>query len=442
MKYDVIVCGAGSSGMVAAISASRQGLKTLLVEKSATVGGTNVNSLVGPFMTFHAGDKQIVNGIAQEIVDRLKKENACLGHIADPIGFCSTITPFEPENLKNLYFEYLDEENIDLLLNATVVKSNVDNNKISSIEVVSKTTTYTFEADIFIDATGDADLSYLSGVDFTMGRTEDNLCQPMSLMLIMKNVDMNKIRDYINKYPEDFELDKTYTGEYVACSGFFSKVKEAQKNNEFNISRDRVLMFEHTQKDEALINMTRVTMFNGCDPLQLSKAEIAVRKQIKPIVHFLKKYIPGFENSYLKVSANQIGVRESRHIKGLYTLQESDIVNRTKFEDSICLGAFPIDIHSPTGTEMKFVHLPKDNNYQIPYRTLITEKVDNLLVCGRCISATHEAAASLRVTPTVMAMGEACGVAAKLALNSNNNVKNINIKELQDILVKQNQIIE
>ena len=442
MKYDVIVVGAGSSGMVAAISASRQGLKTLLVEKSSTVGGTNVNSLVGPLMTFHAENKQVVKGIAQEIVDRLVQEGASLGHISDPIGFCSTITPFEPENLKNLYFEYINDENIDLLLNATITKSNVENNNIKSIEVVSKTHTITLEADIFIDASGDADLSYLSNVPYTIGRQQDNLCQPMSLMLIMKNVDMNKIREYINKYPEDFELDKTYTGEYVACSGFFSKVKEAKANNEFNISRDRVLMFEHTQKDEALINMTRVTLFNGTDPFELSRAEVEVRKQIKPIVNFLKKYIPGFENSYLKISANQIGVRETRHITGLYTLQESDIVNRTKFEDSIALGAFPIDIHSPTGAELNATVLPKDNNYQIPYRSLITESVDNLLVCGRCISATHEAAASLRVTPTVMAIGQACGVAASLAKQANNNVKNINVKQLQDILVKDGQIIE
>ena len=295
---------------------------------------------------------------------------------------------------------------------------------------------------MFIDATGDADLSYLSNVPFVMGRTQDNLCQPMSLMLIMKNVDMNKIREYIKNNPEDFELDKTYTGEYVACSGFFSKVNEAKAKGEFNISRDRVLMFEHTQKDEALINMTRVTMFNGCDPFELSKAEILVRAQIKPIVNFLKKYIPGFENSYLKVSANQIGVRETRHIKGLYTLEEKDIVNQQRFYDGIALGAFPIDIHSPTGTEMQFVQLPKDNTYQIPYRSLVTKEVNNLLVCGRCISATHEAAASLRVTPTVMAIGEACGVAASLAIKNNCNIQEIDTNVLREILLNNKQILD
>ncbi len=169
-------------------------------------------------------------------------------------------------------------------------------------------------------------------------------------------------------------------------------------------------MFENARRGEATVNITRVLNGAGTDPFALSRAEIEGRKQVKEAFAFLKKYIPGFENSYIIRTPNQIGVRENRHIKGQYTLIEEDIAGERAFEDSIAVAAFPIDIHSPDGSSLEASSQIK--TYEIPLRVMIPEGPRNLIVTGRAVSATHEASASMRVSPVVMALGQAAGVLA------------------------------
>jgi flavin-dependent dehydrogenase len=193
MKYDVIVGGAGPSGICAAIAAKRGGANVLLIENSGLLGGTNILSLVGPLMTYHNMKNQVIRGIAEEIIERLNKINGTLGHIVDPLGFCSTVTPIDTEALKRLYFELIQENNIDLLLHTKIIGAHQEDGNIKYITVANKEGVYNIEATYFIDATGDGDIAHYANAEYIIGRTSDNLCQPMTMPFVVSNVDINKL---------------------------------------------------------------------------------------------------------------------------------------------------------------------------------------------------------------------------------------------------------
>lgn len=442
MKYDVLVCGGGPSGINAAIAAARQGAKVLLVEATGLLGGNSVLSLVSPWMTFHNRGKQIVSGIAQEMVSRLIDNHQSIGHIPDPIGFCDTITPIDSEGAKALFFEMIDEAGVDLLLHGTVVAVTKGDHTLQEVIVATKGKLHALKATVIIDATGDGDVSVLAGAESVKGRIHDGLAQPMTMIFHVGNVNVESIRSYLQLHPEDFTANEEYTGEYVGVSGFFSKVKEAKANQEFSLPRDRVLMFQEILPNTVSINMTRVQGLDATDAFQRSQAEVLARKQVKEAFHFLKKYIPGFEESYILRTPSQIGIRETRHIIGDYVLSIEDVLSRKRFDDSIALSGFPIDIHSPSGSEVIFHEQEGDFAFGIPLRCLCVKHLKNVIVSGRCISATHEAAASLRVTPSVMAIGEAAGILAVLSLPYQGDIRQVQYRDVQAKLHINHQIFE
>ncbi len=436
--YDVIVVGAGPSGINAAISAARNGMSVLLIDKNGYPGGMNTSAMVFPLMTFHAGTQQVVKGIAQEIVDRLQDKGATLGHIPDPIGMVSTITPIEPEILKIVYFEMLEAEpNITTLLHTFLESAEVENGHVQSVTVLNKSGKATYKGKVFIDATGDADLSVQCSVDFQLGRKHDGLAQPMSLMFIIGNVDLEKTTEYVLKNPEQFILNPSCDlNKYLAVSGFFGMVAQAKKNGDFPLPRDRVLFFQGVHPGEVLVNMTRVTKRSGIDANDLTKAEFEAHKQVSVVVAFLKKYIPGFSEARLRSVASVTGVRESRRIVGQETLTTDMVVHSEENANSVAICAFPIDIHDPAGAELNWVRKEKSCCYDIPYGVMLPKKIGNLLVTGRCISATHEAIASARITATAMALGQAAGVAASLAVKEKVDCRKISAEKIQQELLK------
>lgn len=432
--YDVIVCGAGPAGMAAAVSAKRMGANVLLIESSGMLGGTNTLSLVGPLMTYHNNGTLVIGGIANEIIDRLKKINATLGHLRDPLDFCDTITPFDVEALKDLYFNMISENNIDLLLHTMIVDVEKEGEKIKSVTVANKAGLSKLEASVFIDCTGDGDLCYYAKNDFVLGRSEDHLCQPMTMPFVVGGVDLDKVREEMKSNPNNFVLGSDYDYNYVGVSGFFEEVKKAKASGDFSINRDRVLLFEDVKKNQVTVNMTRVLTLCGVNPYERTKAEIEGRNQVQIAFNFLRKYIPGFENSYIVATPTQIGIRETRHIVCDYMMSKEDIFELRRFDDSVCLGAFPMDIHSPTGSDMEFDEIQNDKCYEIPFRSLIPSQLNNVLVAGRPIGCTHEAAASIRVSPVAMALGEVAGIAAAMA--SDGIIRNVNYQQLKENLEK------
>lgn len=430
---DILVVGAGSSGLCAAITAARLGKNVLLVESSSTLGGTNTLSLVGPLMGFHSGEVQVVKGLAQEIVTELKKRGGTLGHINDPLGVCSTITPVDSKCLIQVYFDLCQrEENLNILFQCSLTGVVLDNGRVLKAVVTSAGGSFEVEADVFIDASGDGDLAALAGCRYCIGRSSDNLSQPMTQIFSVAGVDFSKVREYMKAYPDQFILRKgALDDSYTAVSGYFNVVSEARAAGDFPLDRDRVLLFQGLREDEALINMSRVCGLSSLDLGQMSAAQRLGHRQIDLIMSFLRGYIDGFQNIRLLDIGQSIGVRESRHVCGLYTLTENDILGNACFDDSVAMGAFPIDIHDPWGKEL-FWEDAGPVRYEIPYRVMLVPALDNLLVTGRCISATHVASASARITPTAMALGQAAGAAASIA--EGGCVRDVDSKKLQKLL--------
>lgn len=443
---DVVIVGGGPSGIIAAKTLAKAGYEVILIERYGFLGGSTTNSLVIPMMTFHAGKKQIIKGYAQDLIDRLKINKGTIGHIKDPLGVGSTITPIETEVYKYISQEYLLEDGVDIKYYTEAIDIEIEEEIIKNIIVKTRSGFYKIEAKRYIDASGDGDIVSMAGEDFLIGREKDGKCQPMSMMFKVGNIDREKIIKYSEKNPEQFVISKNLKGlrdtDRIAISGYFDLVKMADENNDLNINRDRVLFFELNNKSEILVNMSRIINKLSVKDFELSEATIEGRRQIFKIMNFLKKYIPGFENSKILESGVQIGVRESRRIDGLYTLTEEDILNKTIFEDTIALGSWPIDVHDPDGANLNIKTLKMGEYYGIPYRCLVPKKIKNLVVSGRIISVTHEALASVRVTPICMALGQASGCACLESLKEDLYFKDLDIKKLRMRLIETGQILE
>ncbi len=312
--------------------------------------------------------------------------------------------------------------------------ASVQDGCVHSVRVINKSGIETYKGKVFIDASGDADLAAACGVDFLVGRTQDGMAQPMTLMFTVQNVCLSETVEYVLKNPDQFVLNPDCDlNRYLAVSGFFSLVEEARKNGDFPLLRDRVLFFEGVHKGEVTVNMTRVTRLSGVNGDDKAEAEFEAHNQVDIVMNFLKKYIPGFSHARLKGIAASTGVRESRRIVGIETLDEDMILHDCEQTDSVAVCAYPIDIHDPTGANLNCESKEK-GCYDIPYGVMLPENVSNLLVTGRCISATHEAIASARITATAMALGQAAGMAAAISVKDNTAVQKIDVNKLQCLL--------
>jgi hypothetical protein len=428
-NYDCIVVGAGPSGIMASITLGRKGLKTLLIEKESNIGGTNINCLVSPFMGFTDSSLNELNkGLLTELILQLKSINGTKGHIKDPIGFSPSITPIDLNKLKEVYENLLTSSKVKVIVNSSVVDAIVENNAIKSILIQNKDDFQVFSAKYYCDATGDGILAGITGIPYIYGRELDNKTQPSTLLFTMNNVNFDKIREELKNNPTNF-TKSDISSDYLAVSGFFNEVILAKENNDFTINRDRVLFFQTFNDNEVLINTTRIFIPNVFE--ETSDYMIEGKKQIKQLELFFRKYIKGFENSKVNLVAKKLGIRESRHFICLSKLTETNITNGIIDDDTCCLCAYPIDIHSPIGSDISTND--KIIVYGIPYKTMVPEKINNLLITGRAINATHEASASSRITPTCMALGESAGKAIYLSFSNNISLKNIKGIDLKGI---------
>jgi len=449
--YDVIVVGGGISGAVAAIAACRSGAKTLLIEQYGFLGGALTSCGVGPMMTFHVLDKQVVKGITGEVIERMKSEGKSPGHVYDTTGTTYTVTPFDAEGMKYALEDMLIESGGEILYHTMLAGVETKDSKISKIKVCNKAGLSDLEAKVYVDATGDGDLSAWSGVETVLGKNNSGDCQPMTMKFRMINVDIESLKEFMHQNPDEFPRYKKrgeifYNSPRLSTGGMVLKLKDAYKNGEISFQREEVLIFETNTPGEVIINCTRVQGENGIDPKSLSRAETEGRKQVGEIERFLKKYVVGFENSSLTYSGPFIGVRSSRQIIGEYVLTVEDLLNCKNFDDVIAHGGYPIDIHPTKGTdkaeELATRHLEWGSMYNIPYRSLVNPVVDNLITVGRCISATFEAQGGIRVTPIAGAIGHAGGTAAAIAANEMQNARDIDMNKLKEKLVLQGAFIE
>ena len=438
-EYDVLVVGGGNAGCAAALAAARHGAKTLLVERYGFLGGTATASMVGPWMTFHSGKERIVGGIAEEIVQRLIVKGASPGHLHDASDYVPTITPFDPEVHKALLFEMMQEAGVHLLLHAYVTDAISAAGTVEGATFATVGGPRSYRAAVTIDATADAYVAASAGVETQQG-DERGRVQPATLMFRLSHVDLGKTAAYVRAHPDQMRTSlKTHertAAHLTAVAGLYDLWHAAQESGEVTIPRELVSFFITPYEDEVTVNMTRVTNIDPLDPDDLTRAEIEARLQVMQLFEFFRRRVPGFERARLAATATQIGIRESRRIVGEYTLTRDDVLEGRHFDDAIARSSYPIDIHNPSGSGTTTQRLPQGGSYEIPYRCLVPKSVERLLVAGRCISTTHEALASTRLTPTVMTLGQAAGTAAALANKQRLRVRDVDASILRETLTR------
>lgn len=262
--------------------------------------------------------------------------------------------------------------------------------------------------------------------------------QPMTMKFHMRGVDLAQVKRYMIEHPEEF-YEKSMIGELRCDSvpltgvmGFFSQWEKA----ELPIPRDGVLFFAGPYDDEVLVNVSRVSGLDPTDVEDLSYAEVEGRRQVMMLEQFFRQHTPGFEQASIAQVGTQIGVRETRRIIGQYVLTGTDVLSARRFDDVIARSGYPIDIHNPEGRGVTANFIKEGGAYDIPYRSIVPLGVDNLLLAGRCISTTHEAQATTRLTPSCMAIGQAAGAAAALRAKCGSAAKDVDIGKLQQLLLE------
>jgi hypothetical protein len=441
-SYDVVVVGGGISGAVAAIAAGRAGAKSLLLERFGFLGGMLTAAGVGPMMTFHAGATQVVQGITGELIERLQAKGHSIGHIPDTTGFTYSVTPFDPEGMKRELEIMAIDAGVDILYHTTLADGTVENGQLVDILICNKAGLERCQARVFIDATGDADLSARIGVPFEKGRKSDGLAQPMTMKLRLYNVDIPRIKNFIKDHPEEFPRLKGEThgidlSPRLSIGGFVKTFGRAKADGAISFEREDLLFFETNNPGEVIVNTSRITGLDATDPKQLTQGEIEGRRQAEELYRFLKGYVPGFEQAIVHSTGPQIGVRSSRQVRGVYTLTRDDVASGKKFEDSVVCYGYPVDIHNPSGSGTEASHLQWGDYYTIPYRSLINSGIRNIVNVGRGISAEFEAQSAFRTTPGSGAIGHAGGCASYLALSYGDDFSKVPVGELQDMLRSQ-----
>jgi len=437
---EVAVVGGGSAGLAAAIAAARNGARAMLVERYGFLGGTATASLVGPFMGVLTEDHepvQLIRGLFDEIVRRMEQAGGAIhpskvalgkGHAGYRLSGHRGVTPFDPEILKVVAAEMCLEAGVRLFLHSQFVRPLQTKGDIEGIVVANKSGLQAIRASVVIDCTGDGDVAAAAGAPMVKCGGADGSGQGATLFFRVKNVDDERVEQYVEEHPDDG----------VEGKPFGSLVERAKAASDFDLPRDRINFYRTNEAGVWGVNASRILLVDGTCVEDLTRAELEGRRQVLALLRFLRKYVPGCENATIAAVATQIGIRESRRIVGEHVLTLEDLQAGREFPDVIALYNYPVDIHSATdGTGGIQGHIPIAPIYQIPYRSLVPLGVEQLLVAGRCLSATHEAAAAVRVMPACFAMGQAAGTAAALSAKAGVPPRHLDVTLLQRRLLEQ-----
>ena len=431
---DVAVIGGGVTGVAAAIAAARQGADVILLEPRPFVGGNATTGLCLHNFISRYG-KQVVFGLAQEIVDELIEMGGAVGHIPYE-GFTSAVTPVDGNYFRIKVTEMLARAGVRILYGATVVEASCRGRRIASLKFGAKGGLHTLTSPNVIDATGDGDIAAMAGVPFRKGDGPRERMQPISMIMHFHNVDPRRIARELGEVnpamatrPEGGEPIPVY------FNGSFSKWNDEIMKEGLFPNKDRHVFFNTVWPDQINVNTSAVLDLDGTDPTALSRATVELTGQCARIADFLKRHVPGFENSYC-VPAAFPGVRESRNIQGRYQLTDDDVLEGRKFDDTIGQVCFPVDIHAPESSQAIFHQIGGDGAFDIPYRCMLPAEFDNLIVAGRCVSATHVAHGATRNMAPCLVMGEAAGIAAAMSSAAKQDAADLDVKGLQARLLE------
>ncbi len=417
-EVDVLVVGGGTAGVAAAVAAARAGAKVSLVEKYGFLGGMGSAAwpatLCGLYYLDADRTPTFVNGgFAQEFAESLMEVGGCLG--AWPFKD-SAVAPYIPVHFKLLCDALVTEQaNITLHFHSTMTEVVVDGRRIAGVVIHDKRGRHAVRAAMVVDASGDCDVAVFAGAAVQ----RDEMIQYPSMMFAMQGVDVGEVLG-------------------AGSNKLTQIIREAEAAGEFKPTRLGGNVIPTLRGGEVFLAMTRVanpdgTPVDASDPAQFTAGELEGRRQVQDCVALLKKRMPGFQDAYLADIAPQLGVRETRKIVGDVVLHRDDILGLRRWEDAVCNGAWPIELHQPKG-ETDWAFLDVNAWYQIPYRALIAADFDNLFAAGRCISADHDALASTRVMGTCLALGQAAGTAAALAARQQQTTRELDVGRVQAAL--------
>lgn len=435
-KYDVVVAGGGTAGVGAALAAARAGARTLLVEESGYIGGmATMGSL--PFFGFHNDRyEQVMQGIPWEIMSRLMKMGAAaevrnVRMATDKAGmqggakFNVGGIFYFPEAFKYVVLEMMREAGVELLLHTYVSDAVMEGNAIAGLVVENKSGRTVVSAERVVDCTGDADVAARAGVPFEKGRPEDGLMQPMSLLFIMCNIDLEKAEKAGTAVKWEWEaVGSDYWRSRCTVHTVYLKQWSEQLWREFPEFAGKHLEFLINTVGDGVFycgNRLHIARRDATDADQLTQAEVLSRRLAWRVIEIVRDQAPGFENAHIISTPPRIGIRETRRIVGEYCLTLEDVLEARKFDDGVVFCGNWVDVHDYGGASTvahpaKGGQVKGGSAYAIPYRCLVPLRVDNLLVAGRSISATQGGHASFRIMGTVMSTGQAAGAAAALSV--------------------------
>ena len=411
LHTDVLVLGSGPAGFAAAYTAAKNGAKVILVEQGGDVGGISTSGLMSHW-TGSCGSP-LYWEILQRSADKNEGEHK------------GVITIFiDPEKLKTLYMEMLCQAQVQLMLYTFAFDTICDGDKVLGATVLNKSGQTDIYAKVTIDATGDGDIAARAGAEFVLGRESDNKMQPATLMFKVGGVDYSRAV-FLGAFEDTYETEK---GELQALG-----------RQHIPYPAGHVLTMRTTLPGIVTCNMTNVLDIDGTNAEDLTRATLTCRQPMDDIVRFLREFVPGYENCFIVSSASLIGIRETRHFKGKYTITKDDIWQAKVFDDYVVKDAyFNFDVHNitgagldETGVQYKFT---QKKGYTIPYGCLLPVKTENLLLCGRNISGTHMAHSNFRAMPICVGTGEAAGAAAAIAVRQNCAPSEVKPEEIRKII--------
>ena len=424
--FDVLVAGAGAGGICAALAAARSGARTLLLEKSSSIGGTGVHSPVSLVCKFHGSDHRPINmGIHRELFPHI---------------YLHSTRDMRPTAPRLTYDEAELARTYERLLRAEPLLTCKVGEGVASVDTAERRIQYIgtdsgihYRAPVYIDGTADGNLAALAGCRFQKGRPEDGAMQSATLVFGLKGINRSLLRvpEFMTRGGLD-SLWKEMTAVYL----------EAKERGQTDNPRHSVVAFPYPNGERLLFNSNEVL---GVDPTQPGSVEEALqvgRRRVDELVNILRQH-PAFKAAQIDFVANRLGIREGRRIVGDYLLTRDDCLGEARFDDMVAASAYEIDIHDPDGGPAVMVNIPGSGYYHIPYRALLPADLDNLLLGSRCISGSHEAHSSYRVMSGVTAIGQAAGTAASLAaLHAAGTVRRIPAAAIRFELRQQLQFVE
>ena len=434
--YDVIVAGGGPSGVGAAVAAARNGAKVLIIEKYGFLGGMATAASVPAFCPYTDGEKVIIKGIGLEVLEAMKKEVNFESPVKDKKEIIKRMydwVPIDTEILKRVLDKLVLESGAKMLFHTLITDVVYEDGFVRGVFVENKEGRNKISCNYIIDCTGDADIVVKAGGQYEYGDEED-LVQAVTLCYRISNIDMEAMEKYFKESGDDGNLTKA--------------VDRARENGEFNFHEKRVCGFSVQNDGVAGLNFGHIYEINPLKAEDMTRAEIESRQNIPAMMNFLRKYVPGLENAVLVSSGPMVGVRETRRIIGDHRLTAKDYFERVQYEDTIARYAYPIDVHASKARSITYNY--KDENdeyitskykdgesYTIPYRALLPKDLRNVIVAGRPLSADRAMHGSFRVMPACFATGQAAGTAAAICSKEGIELRQVNIKELQENLKEQ-----